>query len=164
MFGCGAGQGACVDVYGVVQPCMLLRHPETVYNTVEAGRGGTHPLQDALTNFFPRLRQRRTENPDYLAHCAQCFLKGLCEQCAGKSWTEHGTLDTPVEYLCQAAHAQAWHLGLLGVDEQGWEVPDWRERIAGFRERERGNATASEAKQGDPPSPAPGAPAVAAGA
>ena len=71
----------------------------------------------------------RATNPDYLERCARCFLKGLCEQCPAKSWTEHGTLDTPVEYLCQVAHAQARYLGLLAEGEQAWEVADWRQRI-----------------------------------
>jgi hypothetical protein len=42
---------------------------------------------------------------------------------------EHGTLDTPVEYLCEVAHTQARFLGLLKEDEKAWEVVDWQERI-----------------------------------
>jgi len=47
---------------------------------------------------------------------------------------EYGTLDTPVEYLCAVAHAQARHLGLLQDGESSWEVPveDWRARVAHF--------------------------------
>ncbi len=87
-------------------------------------------LKDALTNFFPTLRRSKATNPDYLARCARCFLKSLCEQCPAKSWAEHGTLDTPVEYLCQVAHAQALDLGLLREGEYSWEVKNWKERIA----------------------------------
>lgn len=43
---------------------------------------------------------------------------------------EHGTLDTPVEYLCRVAHARARDLGLLGKDEHGWEATDGAERAA----------------------------------
>ena len=78
------------------------------------------------------MREMRAENPDYLARCARCFLKGLCEQCPAKSWTEHGTLDTPVEYLCEVAHAQARYLGLLEEGEIAWEVDGWRERLRSF--------------------------------
>ena len=124
LFSCGAGHGACLDAYGVLQPCLLLRHPEMTYS-VRAGS-----LRDALTDFFPHLRQTKGTNPDYLARCARCFLKGLCEQCPAKSWAEHGTLDTPVEYLCRVAHAQARDLGLLRKGEPAWEVNDWKERIA----------------------------------
>jgi len=124
LFSCGAGHGACVDAYGMVQPCLTLRHPEMVYDLHKGS------LKKALTNFFPRLREEtRATNPDYLARCARCFLKGLCEQCPAKSWAEHGALDTPVEYFCRVAHVQAWELGLLEEGESAWEVEDWKERI-----------------------------------
>jgi radical SAM protein with 4Fe4S-binding SPASM domain len=134
LFTCGAGHAVCVDAYGVFQPCIMLRHPDTVCSLV--GVQHAAPLRDALITFFPQVREIRATNPDYLARCAQCFLKGLCEQCPAKSWTEHGTLDTPVEYLCDVAHAQARYLGLLAADERAWEVTDWRQRIARFTERE----------------------------
>jgi sulfatase maturation enzyme AslB (radical SAM superfamily) len=68
-------------------------------------------------------------NPEYLKRCARCFLKGLCEQCPAKSWMEHGTLDTPVEYLCEVAHVQARYLGWVGEHEYGWDVKERREGI-----------------------------------
>jgi radical SAM protein with 4Fe4S-binding SPASM domain len=124
LFACGAGQAPCVDAYGSLQPCMPLRHPDMVY---DLGKGS---LREALTDFFPQKRDARATNLEYLAHCARCILKGLCEQCPARSWAEHGTLDTPVEYLCQVAHAQAYHLGLLQEGEYGWEVANWKERLA----------------------------------
>jgi len=134
LFGCGAGKGITVDAYGRAQMCLQLRHPEVVYDLRSAGKtiGGESPLRYVLSQVFPEWRERRAENPDYLRRCARCFLKGLCEQCPAKSWQEHGTLDTPVEYLCQVAHAQARELGLIGEQENGWEVKEWRERIARF--------------------------------
>ncbi|MDD4650677.1 MAG: radical SAM protein [Methanothrix sp.] len=128
LFSCGAGHGACVDAYGILQPCMMLRHPDAVYD-LEKGS-----LQKALTEFFPRMREMKATNPDYLARCARCFLKGLCEQCPAKSWMEHGTLDTPVEYLCRVAHAKAMDIGLLKEGENAWEVERWRERIRSLLE------------------------------
>lgn len=142
LFSCGAGVGGgCVDAYGNLQPCMLLRHPDTVYDLKKGS------LKDALTNFFPKIRETRAENPDYMAHCALCFLKGLCEQCPARSWMEHGTLDTPVDYLCEIAHAQARHLGLLEENKMSWEVSDWRERIRRFSGKEpadQGNGKMSQ--------------------
>jgi radical SAM protein with 4Fe4S-binding SPASM domain len=123
LFSCGSGHAPCVDAYGMLQPCLPLRHPATVYD-LKAGS-----LREALTDFFPRLRETRATNADYLARCARCFLKSLCEQCPAKSWTEHGALDTPVEYFCQVAHVQARDLGLLKEREQAWEVENWRERM-----------------------------------
>jgi len=127
LFSCGAGYKPCVDAYGNLQPCLPLRHPETVYSLKKGS------LYDAMTNFFPKIRQMRATNEDYLKRCAKCFLKGLCEQCPAKSWSEHGTLDTPVEYFCEIAHAQAKDLGLLNSNERGWEIKDWKERIAKLR-------------------------------
>jgi radical SAM protein with 4Fe4S-binding SPASM domain len=124
LFSCGAGKGnGCVDAYGSFQPCMMLHHPDCNYDL----RSGT--LKDALINFFPRVRGMKATNPEYLVHCAKCFLKGLCEQCPASSWLEHGTLDTPVEYLCVIAHAQTRFLGLLREGERAWEVEEWRERV-----------------------------------
>jgi radical SAM protein with 4Fe4S-binding SPASM domain len=124
LFACGTGHAPCVDAYGMLQPCLPLRHPDTVYDL----KSGS--LKKALTDFFTRVREATATNPDYLKRCARCFLKGLCEQCPARSWAEHGTLDTPVEYLCQVAHVQAQDLGLLRDGEYGWEVGNWRERIA----------------------------------
>jgi radical SAM protein with 4Fe4S-binding SPASM domain len=122
LFRCGAGHGMCVDAYGRAQMCMGMRAPEM---TVDLS-GST--LATAL-DVFARFREMRATNPEYLHRCAVCFLKGLCEQCPAKSWTEHGTLDTPVEYLCDIAHAQARFLGWLEDGEKGWEVCDGKERV-----------------------------------
>lgn len=136
LFSCGVGHGTCIDAYGKVQMCMGLRDPGMVYDLKIASSQKRLPaatgLRYALTEFFPRLRQIRATNPDYLRRCARCFLKGLCEQCPAKSWTESGDLDTPVEYLCSVAHAWARHLGLVAESELAWEVEDWRERIKRF--------------------------------
>jgi radical SAM protein with 4Fe4S-binding SPASM domain len=127
LFACGAGKGSgCVDSYGNFQLCISLRHTDTVYNLNK----GT--LKEALTDFFPVIRDMKATNPDYLVRCAVCFLKGLCEQCPGKSWLEYGNLDTPVEYLCDVAHEQARFLGLLQEGEKAWEIEDWRKRIDVF--------------------------------
>ena len=133
LFSCGSGHGGCVDAYGKFQPCMMLRHPDCVYDLKQDS------LKNALENFFPRMRETRATHPEYLAKCARCFLKGLCEQCPAKSWMEHGTLDTPVEYVCEIAHGQARFLGLLGKTENAWEIKDWQERIKKFCANHKSN-------------------------
>lgn len=122
LFRCGAGHGLCIDAYGRAQPCMGVRAPDLTMDVLSSS------LVGALDR-FAGLSDLRATNPEYLRRCALCFLKGFCEQCPAKSWEEHGTLDTPVEYHCLAAHAQARWLGWLGEDEQGWEVVAWRERV-----------------------------------
>lgn len=124
LFACGSGKGqACLDAYGNLQPCLLVRHPDAVYDMKKGS------LKEALGSFFLKLRKTHSSNPEYLNRCARCFLKGLCEQCPGKSWIEHGVLDRPVEYLCQIAHAQARYLGLLEKDEKAWQIDDWQKRV-----------------------------------
>lgn len=134
LFSCDVGKGLTVDAYGRAQMCLQLRHPEVVYDLRNAGGTieGESPLRYVLTRVFPKWRDRRAENPDYLRRCARCFLHGLCGQCPAKSWQEHGTFDTPVEYLCDVAHAQALFFGLLEPDERAWEIADWRRRISKF--------------------------------
>ena len=129
LFTCGAGMdNISVDAYGRLQPCLLVRHPETVYDL----DGGS--LKDALDNFFPAMRKRKAANRSYLERCARCPLRGFCEQCPGNSWMEDGTLDGPVDYFCEVAHVQAKVLGLLKGGERAWEIADWEKRLDGFSE------------------------------
>ncbi|MDD5597659.1 MAG: radical SAM protein [Victivallaceae bacterium] len=129
LFSCGAGKGsACVDAYGKLQLCMGLRHPDTVFDLRKQS------IKTIMTERFADIRKMQAKNPRYMERCAKCFLKGLCEQCPGKSWTEHGTLDTPVQYFCDITHAQAEYLGLLGKGEKAWTVENWQERIRKFVE------------------------------
>lgn len=128
LFNCGAGKSVCVDAYGQLQPCLLLRHPELTYDL----RQGT--LRDGLADLRERVAAAQATNPEYRMRCARCFLKGLCEQCPAKAWIEHGTLDTPVEYYCEIAHARARDLGLLAEGEQAWEVTDSEQRLHAFIE------------------------------
>ncbi len=121
------GGSAAIDPYGRLQYCLGLRHPDTVVDLASVS------LREAVTDFLPRVRDMRAKDPAYLERCGRCFLKGLCEQCPAKSWAEHGTLDTPVDYLCGIAHAQAVAAGLLGPDEKAWTVADGRGRAGGRR-------------------------------
>jgi len=148
LFNCGACEGktVCVDAYGVAQPCMGLRAPEMTYDLfgIDQGEGRSgkqveptnaqtgnvrNRLSHALDH-FTRLRELRATNPQYLRRCARCYLKGVCQQCPAKSWTEHGSYDTPVEHLCETAHTWARYLGWLDEDERGWEIEGWRGRLA----------------------------------
>jgi radical SAM protein with 4Fe4S-binding SPASM domain len=126
LFTCGAGRSLCIDAYGRAQPCMGVRVP-ALCPDLFAFRDCSR-LAAALEQ-MAALSSMRSTNRAYLERCARCFLKGLCEQCPAKSWAEHGNLDTPVEYFCEVAHAQARFLGWLGADERAWQVTNWRERI-----------------------------------
>lgn len=129
LFTCGAGLSGCVDAYGRLQPCLSLRHPETSFDLKKGS------MRQAFENFFPQLTQIKSKNNEYLNRCARCFLHGFCAQCPAKSWSEHGTLDTPVEYLCEVAHVQACHIGLIQGNEKGWEIKNWRLRTSKLKEK-----------------------------
>lgn len=145
LFACGAsgGHGLCIDAYGRAQPCMGLRAPELTIPLIPDAEGGGESVGSlaAALDRFQVLSERRAINPDYLQRCGCCFLKGLCEQCPANAWMETGTLDTPVEYLCAVAHAQARLMGWLGPDEQAWNVTDWPKRISPSSPIERGVST-----------------------
>jgi radical SAM protein with 4Fe4S-binding SPASM domain len=120
LFACGAGNALSIDAYGFAQPCMGVRAPELTFNLFGTPVVNKSMLAQAL-DYFKNLKDIKASNPEYLRRCAVCFLKGLCEQCPAKSWAEYGTLDTPVEYLCEVAHAQAYWLGWLKNVEKAWE-------------------------------------------
>lgn len=133
LFSCGTGvTDGSIDAYGKLRMCIYLRHPEMVYDLKKGS------LQDAYTNFFPKIRKIKAKNKLYLERCAKCFLKGLCEQCPAKSWAEYGTLDTPVEYFCIIAHDMAQYLGLIKKGEKAWEVKNWKSRIKKFAGNKKG--------------------------
>lgn len=139
LFSCNAGLVSCtVDAYGSAQMCILLRHPKTVYNLDPDQHKKLHPTSDcspleyAVKNFFPQIREMVSHNPEYLRRCGNCFLRGFCDQCPAKSWSEHGTLDTPVEYFCLIAHEKARYLDILKGGEHAWEVVNWKSRIEDF--------------------------------
>ncbi|WFN33511.1 hypothetical protein L1S32_06520 [Methanogenium sp. S4BF] len=45
---------------------------------------------------------------------------------------EHRTLDTPVAYLCEIAHARTYDPGLMQERERAWEIGDGKERDEQF--------------------------------
>lgn len=114
LFSCQAGKNLCVDAYGGLQACMLLRDPETVYDLKKGS------LKEAIDHFFPKILKKTADNPDFIERCGHCILRGMCDQCPAKSWMEHGALDTPIEYYCEIAHAEAEYLGLIEKGEKGW--------------------------------------------
>jgi radical SAM protein with 4Fe4S-binding SPASM domain len=123
LFTCGIGGRPCLDAYGMLQPCLTLRAPQVVYDLAHGS------LREAITEFFPGLRELRAGDPEYLRRCARCFLAGVCDQCPSKSWAEHGTLDTPVDYFCEVTQARARFIGLLQDGELPWDVIDGKERV-----------------------------------
>jgi radical SAM protein with 4Fe4S-binding SPASM domain len=123
LFRCDAGRHQLtIDAYGRIQPCLGLRAPDLVLH-----RGTS--LKNALIT-FKSLKNLEALNSDYINRCGKCFLRNLCQQCPAKSWSENGTLDTPIEYYCEITHTLARELGWLDESEYAWEVKDWMVRVS----------------------------------
>lgn len=128
LFSCYAGRKTlCVDPYGKVQYCLQLRHPDIIYD-LEKGS-----LKNAAYYFHYTIIHKKAKNSNYIRRCMNCFLKMFCEQCPAKSWSEHGVLDRPVEYLCEFTHTQAVYLGLIKKGEKAWKIKDGKNRLQHFR-------------------------------
>ena len=104
LFHCGAGEDSfSISFDGQLRLCSSLCHPDCVYDL----RHGS--LMDAWHDFIPHVRDMRSDNPEYLEKCGRCELAmiNLCRWCPAKAYLETGELDSPVDYFCQIAHAQA---------------------------------------------------------
>ncbi len=104
LFQCGAGEDSfSVSFDGQLRLCLSLCHPECVYDL----RRGS--LREAWQNFVPRIRDMRSNSPEYLEKCGNCELKraNLCSWCPARAYLETGELDRPLEYYCRIAQARA---------------------------------------------------------
>lgn len=114
LFSCGAGRDISVDAYGKAQPCLRLRSPQLVVDTVHRS------LNEALET-LARLREMKAQAPEYLERCARCSIRDLCNQCPATAWMETGALDGVPGYCCEVAHAEARGLGWLEEGVFAWQ-------------------------------------------
>ena len=101
LFSCGAGISTFhIDPYGQMSACEMARFRSYDLRCGSFGEGWNDVIPEIL-KVKPKV--------DY--SCSHCQLISLCGQCPGWAWLEQGSLDQPVEYLCQIAHlrAQAFH-------------------------------------------------------
>jgi radical SAM protein with 4Fe4S-binding SPASM domain len=101
IFNCGAGLGSFAVSYdGLFRLCPDLWHPECLQDVKNGG------LKGAWEDLVPRVREKRSQNREYLAKCSQCHLFNLCFWCPARAYLETGLLDAPIEYFCLVAHAR----------------------------------------------------------
>lgn len=128
IFTCSAGRGQiCVDSYGYLYPCLMLKSEGLSYD-IRRGR-----LYTAISEFFPRKLNLISRNAEYIEKCSECFLKPFCEQCPGKSFVESGVYDQPLDYYCHVTNEIAQRIGLLKHSEQSWQISDWHARIRKYQ-------------------------------
>jgi radical SAM protein with 4Fe4S-binding SPASM domain len=101
VFYCGAGSKSFIVGYdGFFRLCSSLYHPDSIYD-LRKGK-----LQDAWENFVPKVRDVRSNNEEFLKKCKICGLVNLCMWCPAHAHLETGSLDMPVDYFCEVAHAR----------------------------------------------------------
>jgi radical SAM protein with 4Fe4S-binding SPASM domain len=102
LFHCGAGNGSfSVGHDGTFRLCSSLWHPETVFDL----RRGT--LREAWDEVVPRVREMRSQRPEFVEKCHPCALVNLCLWCPAHAHLETGRLDAWVAYFCEVAHERA---------------------------------------------------------
>jgi radical SAM protein with 4Fe4S-binding SPASM domain len=112
IFRCAAGRKSFTVSYdGIFRLCADLWHPDTVYDL----RKGT--LAEAWAQLVPKVRNLRSDNPEYLQRCRNCQITNLCFWCPAHAFLDCGELDCMVEYYCEVAHARAAALEAAMKDE-----------------------------------------------
>ena len=102
IFSCGAGnRDFTVSYDGYFKLCSSLCHSDCIYDLKKGS------LMEALEEFAPRIRDKRSIRKDFLNQCRDCPIINLCLWCPAYSDLETGELDKPVEYFCKLAHARA---------------------------------------------------------
>jgi len=86
---------------GKFRLCSSLRHPDALYDL----RAGT--LAEAWNEFVPRVRDLRSDDPQFLSGCRACPIVNLCLWCPAHSYLESGKMDAWNDYFCRVAHARA---------------------------------------------------------
>ncbi len=102
LFHCGAGMNSFSVTYdGKFRLCSSLHHPDTLYDL----RAGT--LAEAWNDFVPRVRDLRSDDPQFLAGCRVCPISNLCLWCPAHAHLESGRMDAWNAFFCEVAHARA---------------------------------------------------------
>lgn len=101
IFQCGAGFSSFYLSYdGLFRLCSALCHPNCCYNLKKRN------LSDAWHRFVPRVRDFRSERPDFLKTCHVCSQIDFCMWCPAHTYLETKELDAPVDYFCQVTQAR----------------------------------------------------------
>jgi radical SAM protein with 4Fe4S-binding SPASM domain len=101
VFNCGAGLNTYhIDPYGRLSTCMMV--PSITYDLRHGSfREGWEGFQERVVD----LRRAKT------TRCHSCAIAGACDTCPGWSTLEHGTLEDPVDYMCEINHRRAEAFG-----------------------------------------------------
>ncbi len=98
---CGGGMNSfAVNAYGEVGICVISQ--QETFSVREAGVKAV--WERSLLQLRMRKRTRVTK-------CIQCRIQSLCGMCPANGELENGDRESPVEFLCHAAHLRAVVIG-----------------------------------------------------
>lgn len=108
VYTCGGGINSfAIDPMGKMSVC-VLSHRET-YDL----RTGT--VEEGWNRFLRQVRDQRTSR---VTKCTRCHLMSMCGKCPANGDLETGDPESPVDFLCHAAHLRArlfdWHVAPHG--------------------------------------------------
>jgi radical SAM protein with 4Fe4S-binding SPASM domain len=102
LFHCGAGRNSFhVDPFGHLMLCESLASFKYDLRQGSFAEG----WDSYAASVLEMAASRRTR-------CHECTLHSMCGQCPAWSLMENGTLDEPVDYLCEITAARARSIGL----------------------------------------------------
>jgi radical SAM protein with 4Fe4S-binding SPASM domain len=99
---CGGGMKSfAVDPYGRMSVCVISQR-----ETYDIRQGS---VREGWEKFLLAVR---THKRTRLTKCVQCRIQSLCGMCPANGELENGDKESPVAFLCEAAHLRALSLGL----------------------------------------------------
>jgi radical SAM protein with 4Fe4S-binding SPASM domain len=98
---CGGGMNSfSINAYGEVGICVISQ--QETFSIREAGVNRV--WEESLLQLRMRKRTRETK-------CVQCRIQSLCGMCPANGELENGDRESPVAFLCHAAHLRAAVIG-----------------------------------------------------
>jgi radical SAM protein with 4Fe4S-binding SPASM domain len=105
---CGSGMNAfAINAYGEMGICVISQQ-----ETFDIREKGVRSVWEGA------LLQLRTQKRTRLTKCVNCRIQSLCGMCPANGELENGDKESPVTFLCHAAHLRAAVIG-AEVPEHG---------------------------------------------
>ncbi|HWZ83225.1 MAG TPA: radical SAM protein [Terriglobales bacterium] len=99
---CGGGMNSfAVNAYGQMSICVISQQ-----ETYDIRQGS---VREGWEKFLLTVRNRKRKQ---LTKCVECKIQSLCGMCPANGELENGDKESPVAFLCEAAHLRALALEL----------------------------------------------------